>query len=444
MGSGFGVDEHILPPDSKIVQAFILHRHGARYPTTGSSVVSFGKNLSDIIAQGSAGFKDKLAFLDTWSYGLGTEELVPFGRQQLFESGVSHYYSYGTLYDTATKIVARTTTQDRMVESAENFLAGFFGQRWNRNATLETIIEANVGEFNNSLAGYDHCPNSNRKDLGYGRKASDQWKELYLQNATQRLQEMSPSSFTWTTKKTWSAQAMCSYETVAFGYSNFCSLFTLSEWEGFEYSVDLDFAGGAMFQSSTGRAVGVGWVQELLARLNHHLITEPTAQDNVTLDNNTSTFPLDQSLYFDFTHDTMITAILTALGMKQFAPTLPADGPPDPDRALNIGKVVPFAARLAIEIINSPKPVKTLRRNAKNQYENGGETKYLHFILNSRTLPLGKSIPECGDRDDGWCELSTFIEVQSRSLEQAKFEYSCFGNYAAGKYGDVVDGIPVG
>lgn len=82
------------------------------------------------------------------------------------------------------------------------------------------------------------------------------------------------------------------------GYSAFCGLFTYAEWEGYEYSIDLAFAGNNMFQSPTGRAVGIGYVVEILSRLQGHVITQPTAQINVTLDNNTSTFPLGQTLNF--------------------------------------------------------------------------------------------------------------------------------------------------
>lgn len=124
----------------------------------------------------------------------------------------------------------------------------------------------------------------------------------------------------------YSAQTLCPYETVAFGYSAFCDLFTYEEWQGFEYSIDLSFAGNNYFQAPTGRAVGIGYVQEVLARLQNHVITSATAQDNITLDNNTITFPLNQSLYFDFSHDTNIAAVLTAFGLTQFASTLPTSG----------------------------------------------------------------------------------------------------------------------
>lgn len=113
-------------------------------------------------------------------------------------------------------------------------------------------------------------------------------------------------AFNWSATDAYNAQSLCAYETVGLGYSEFCGLFTYEEWEGYEYSVDINFAGNDMFQSPTGRAVGIGYVVEIMARLQHHLITEPTAQINVTLDSMPETFPLNQTLNFDFSHDTNI------------------------------------------------------------------------------------------------------------------------------------------
>ena len=123
-----------------------------------------------------------------------------------------------------------------------------------------------------------------------------------------------------------SFQTLCPYETVAFGYSAICDLFTYQEWEGFEYSIDLSFAGNNYFQSPTGKAVGIGYVQEFLARIQNHVLTTGGTQANLTLDGNPSTFPTNQTLYFDFSHDTNMAAILTAFNLTQFAPTLPTNG----------------------------------------------------------------------------------------------------------------------
>ncbi|KAI4148053.1 MAG: hypothetical protein L6R39_002912 [Caloplaca ligustica] len=363
-----------------------------------------------------------------------------FPNPELFDSGVLHYYNYGHLYNTSTKIIARTTTQDRMLKSAEYFMAGFFGLEWTNNATLELIIEEQG--FNNSLAGYFQCNNSNKAVNQGGTNASMVWENIYLQNATKRLQAFSPN-FKLNVSDVYNMQTLCPYETVAFGYSAFCDLFTYEEWRGFEYSIDLSFAGNNYFQSPTGRAVGIGYVQEILARLQHHVFTTTGTQANITLDNNTQTFPLNQTLYFDFSHDTNMAAILTAFGLAQFAPVLPSSGPIPSNQQLIVSHLQPFGARVDIEVIPSPKPISATRlASTTDVYESGAPTTYIHFIINQRTLPLGASFPACGNRTDGWCELQTFLRVQNNSLAEARYEYACNGKYDAVPYGELTNGVP--
>lgn len=132
--------------------------------------------------------------------------------------------------------------------------------------------------------------------------------------------------------------------------------------------------------------------------------------------------------------------ILTAFGLTQFAPTLPANKL-QRDRALIVSHMEPFGARLDMEIIETPQPLSG-DRSAGAKYESGGTTKYIHFILNQRTIPLGESFPQCGMRDDGWCELTTFFEVQATKLQEAQYEYSCFGDYPTRPYGSYNNGVP--
>lgn len=108
----------------------MLSRHGSRYPTVGSNVEAFGRRIDN--ATGKFEATDKLAFLNTWKYELGAEILVPRGRQELFESGILHYYNYGRLYNPNSKIIARTTTQvnipdPRQRTGANNHLCGNTG-----------------------------------------------------------------------------------------------------------------------------------------------------------------------------------------------------------------------------------------------------------------------------------------------------------------------------
>lgn len=60
------------------------------------------------------------------------------------------------------------------------------------------------------------------------------------------------SGFEWTIEDVYAAQNMCPYETVAYGFSMFCDLFTYQEWQDYGYSIDLYFAGISAFNSPTG------------------------------------------------------------------------------------------------------------------------------------------------------------------------------------------------
>ena len=91
-------------------------------------------------------------------------------------------------------------------------MAGFFGLEWTKNATIEVIIEQDG--FNNSLAGYDNCANSNNHRNAGGNTATVQWVATYLQNATARFQSQL-HGINWTIADTYAAQTMCPYETVS-------------------------------------------------------------------------------------------------------------------------------------------------------------------------------------------------------------------------------------
>ncbi|KAF2493802.1 phosphoglycerate mutase-like protein [Lophium mytilinum] len=434
---GFGVNEYSLPPGSSISWVNMVSRHGSRYPTAGSDAERLGQKIHD--ATGKFKATGPLSFLNSWKYGLGEETLVPIGKQELFNSGTLHYYQYGHLYpNNGSKIVARTTTENRMLESAEYFMAGFFGLDWPSKARLEVIIEE--PGYNNTLIGDYDCPNANLGVPKGGYNAPQVWIATYLEDATKRFQEMLSGGLSWSVHDTYAAQQLCPYETVALGYSRWCGLFTFEEWQGFEYSVDIKFAGWFGFQSPTGRANEIGYVQEVLARMTHHTINSPTDNVNVTLDNNTLTFPIYQTLNFDFSHDTNILGIMTAFGLTQFNKTLPPTH--IVERELIVSHVTPFAARLDIEIIRTPQPVDA-NRSAKAVYLPGPPTNYVHFVLNQRTVPLGLSMQECGKRDDGWCEMETFLKVQRKQIKLVNFTYACFGDYEPVPYGEITNGLPL-
>ena len=142
--------------------------------------------------------------------------MVPSGRLQLFESGVHRYYQYGHLYTPGTKILVRSTTQKRMRQSVQNFLSGFFGLDWTDYAVVGYGIEgfSKEARWNNSLAGYDNCPNSNNFRNEGGHNASVEWEEIYLQNATERINNLI-TGVDFDAQDVYAMQNMCPYEFVS-------------------------------------------------------------------------------------------------------------------------------------------------------------------------------------------------------------------------------------
>ena len=132
--SAYGLPDASPPAPSgcSITQTHILYRHGARYPTDDAAPPVFAQKIYNATKSGKGvGFEGDLAFLNEWTYKLGAEYLTPFGRLQEFELGLGFRQQYGYLLNNFTaqgKLpVFRTESQDRMVKTAQNFAAGFFG-----------------------------------------------------------------------------------------------------------------------------------------------------------------------------------------------------------------------------------------------------------------------------------------------------------------------------
>jgi hypothetical protein len=72
-----------IPDGCEITQVFLLHRHGARYPTSRAEPPKFAADLHSVATGTGFNATGPLEFLNTWTYKLGAEILTPFGRNQL-------------------------------------------------------------------------------------------------------------------------------------------------------------------------------------------------------------------------------------------------------------------------------------------------------------------------------------------------------------------------
>lgn len=414
-----------IPEGCGINAVHLLMRHGARYPTSGSGSAQFATDLNAAASNKSFSATGKLEFLATWTYKLGAEILTPFGRDELFSNGVAFRYRYGNLLNAFTDLpVFRTTSEDRMVDSALNFAAGFFGLKtYETDYHQEIIIEADG--FNNTLAPYDTCTNVNSEDVGnFGGIQGDIWADIYLKSARKRLQPLI-RGFNLTTSRLIAMQETCAYETVALGYSEFCDLFTEEEWEGYEYYVDLNFWYSEGPGNPTAAAQGLGYVQELVSRLTHTPINIWNSSTNSTLDSSNITFPLNQPIYVDATHDTVISSIVTTLNFTSLAANgpLPTDHIP-PHRSYIASQIAPFSSQLVAQVLSCPA---------------SKEPTHIRFLLNDGVMPL-TGIHGCKEDPNGLCALPSFISGMQERIGEINFAYDCFANYTMPDPDTIIDG----
>ncbi|KAI5121930.1 hypothetical protein M0805_000259 [Coniferiporia weirii] len=436
----FGLPEAnmLVPEGCELTQVHLTHRHGARYPTSGEAPSVFAAKVHNASATGFTA-EGKLAFLNTWTYKLGAELLTPFGRKQLFELGIGFRVEYGELLKNFTGLpVFRTTSEERMVQSALNFAAGFFGVP-DYTTDYRQLITIESDGFNNTLAPYDTCTNSNTDAIGYfGDAIVDNWNEIYLQDALRRLQPM-VDGMNLTITDVSAMQQLCAYETVALGTSAFCDLFTQEEWEGFEYSFDLDFWYNDGPGNPTSASQGIGYVQELVSRLTQTPITVFNSSTNATIVDNDITFPLYQPIFVDATHDTIIAAITVALNFTSFAANgpLPTDHIPK-DQTYFANKIAPFASRLVGQVLSCP------ARSASTRTSNttsSTSTSYFRWLLNDAVVPL-TGMTACPEDKDGLCPFDTYISALQTRLGEVDFEFDCFGNYTVPNPDLITDGRP--
>jgi hypothetical protein len=258
----------LVPAGCDVTQVHLLYRHGARYPTSGAAPQTFAQKLVNATKIGLSVSGD-LSFLSDWTYKLGAELLTPFGRSQNFLLGVEYRQMYGHLLNNFTESktipVFRTESQDRMVKTAENFAAGFFGvPEYMSEVNIEILVEAQ--NVNNSGAAYEVCPNSNIASKGsIGSTVASRFAVNAFNSTLARLQAQ-VKGVNFTSTDAIAMLQLCSYETHALGYSTFCDLFTEEDFLNYEYYFDLSFYYNNGPGSPVAAAQGKGYLDEFIAR----------------------------------------------------------------------------------------------------------------------------------------------------------------------------------
>ena len=400
----------VVPKHCKVKQVHMLYRHGARYPTDGADEGPglFGAMVRNGTRDNSFRATGDLEFMNNWNYSLGQALLVPQGAQEMFDAGVQTYYAYAKLLENTTQnLVIRTTTSSRVLDSARYWALGFFG--WDASSKVDIEVLPEADKQNNTLEPKYSCPNG--KKFSFGDQLRKEWQEVYLQEPLDRLQQ-NIEGLNLTIDDVANIISLCPYEVSGQGYSRFCSLFTKRDWENYEYEHDLKFQGNNGFMNPTGKAMGIGYVNEFLQRITKGNFSAPQTTQNATLDNDPTKFPLNQSLYVDFTHDTVMVSILTAFNFTQFSKPLSSSSVLN-GRNFRASAVVPFGGRLVFEVLECD--------------GSQAPSDYIRVKVNDAILPLDEG-QGCSKRPDGLCKLDDFIAYARKNANNAaQFELACYG-----------------
>ncbi|GMK56767.1 hypothetical protein CspeluHIS016_0306070 [Cutaneotrichosporon spelunceum] len=353
-----------LPRGCVVDQVSVLHRHTARYPTSGAAArmrPTLAKLAHATVPPSAAFLRTADLNMTGWAFG----ELTEPGREAARNS--AHAFAY------RLALFVRSAGSRRVLDTAHLFLSAL----GSGSSTISVTIPEGP-TVNNTLCVHNCAAQTSAP------AAPEIASVMHLLSpAARRLSGLLEIELTETDIP--NIAGMCGYDTARVGkWSAWCSLLNATEWEAVGYVSEV-----ARWYGFGGASAG--WVNELVARLNDSLVVDGTCT-NRTLDADPATFPLGKRLFLDFTHDNEMVAIQAALGISRHMPTSVSTVP---HREWVLSSVVPFGARWRFERVVC------------------GEERYVRMLVNDRVMPVER--PECGG---SLCQLGAFVASQRESRER--------------------------
>lgn len=395
-----------IPAGCNITFVQVLSRHGARDPTS-SKTKEYNATIRQL-QKNVTSFTGQYAFLKDYVYSLGADELTSFGQQEMYDAGTAFARRYTSLVSSNVPFV-RAGSESRVVKSAQNWTQGFQSAQ-SKYSTIP-VKAVDEDDRNVTLAGA-YCPAFTDGIYSeVGDDAQSTFNQIWVPAVQKRLNAQMPGA-NLTLSQTIDLMDLCPFETVASTggstLSSFCGLFTYEEWDAYNYYQTLGKFYGHGNGNPLGPSQGIGWVNELLARMTNKPVEDHT-NTNSTLDSNPGMFPVGLKVYADFSHDNQITGILSALGLYNKTVMLPNTtivGANSTEAAgYSAAWTVSFAARSYYEKMQC----------------SGQQEELVRVLVNDRVVPL----VGCGADSLGRCTFSIFVKSQSFAQSGGQW-HKCF------------------
>lgn len=377
----------------------------------------------------SSSYAGKYAFLKDFEYTLGADQLTEFGQAEMYDSGVKFYKRYSSILKKYPPFV-RASGEQRVIDSADYFTSGFNTAKSPSTPSIAVDVTISEDDGSNNTLSHNLCTNFENSETGHDAQAT--WSNIFVPPIQERLNKNLPGA-NLSIIQTIYMMDLCPFETLIdaneTSLSPFCKLFTVDEFEQYSYYETLDKYYGHGSGSALGPTQGVGWVNELIARLTNSPVIDHTSV-NHTLDDSNVTFPLGRRAYADFSHDNDMAQIYSALGLFNVSKSEPAllsntsiTSPAQAD-GFWAAWLVPYGARLYVEGLNCPasgskNPKSTHPRSSSysstkshpttNTTSNPNDITHVRLIINDRVMPLHEQITGCGQDSHGRCQIDTFL-----------------------------------
>lgn len=387
-----------IPEQCEITFAQVLSRHGSRDPTSGKSdtYLELVGGIQDVVEDYGPGYE----FIRDFKYTLGKDQLTEYGESEMVASGAAFYKRYRALAQSSVPFV-RASGQDRVIVSGFNWTDGFYFEKEEDGLEapdkyVDSILVIPEAYGVNNTLSHGQCPNFERgRYARHGEAAKLAWQHEFMPPIAERVNANLPGA-NLSEHSIIYFMDLCPFHTVTdpdLDLSPFCELFTEDEWDSYDYYQSVakyyGFNNGNPFASTQG----VGWVNELIARLTKTPVRDHTTT-NSTLDGDKKTFPLDRTLYADFSHDNDMMTIYAALGLYNTTEPLSLTSKQKPSEmgGFSAAWTISFGARMYVE---------KMRCGPDPEAE-----ELVRILVNDRVVPL----VGCGADDLGRCELSAFVE----------------------------------
>ena len=442
----------------------VLSRHGARAPTSGKDEL-YNATVSKIQSRlkHRNKYKSRYNFLQDYEYNFNPDELNDFGREQLKDSGKQFFERYKYLIRDQIRNgytpFIRAGSQHRVFESGKFWCYGLQNAIQNDGklkklgsqgilpnfCPYEILSIPECSSCNNTLH-HSRCPA--HEDGLYSdirSRAQDQWANIFVPKIASLLNEdidvdgpTHPEDLI-TTQDVLNLMQLCAFDTLKHvrgsPLSPFCNLFTRQDFENLDYYQTLNKYYGYGGGNPLGPTQGVGWANELLARLTNTPVLDHTST-NSTLDGNPTTFPLPvygntTQIYADFTHDNDLISMLWALRLFDDVPRLNPARRMDTvaTRGFSSAWVAPFGSRVYVEKLSCDFSKGKSRHHKRDDHiqmpqfilDSDTRKDYVRIVVNDRVMPM----PFCRSDSHGLCLVDDFVSAQGFARSGGRWE-KCF------------------